>query len=416
MREGAQPRVLMVIRLFSPWVGGTQTQALRLAGALRDRGVDVRFVTGRWFRGTPREETIDGIPVFRNHTLWEGFGIRGTRKLGGYLYLLTLWWHLWRRRDTYDVIHVHGLSYHTFAAAVAGGRLGKPTVTKLANSGRASDILKMRSDQHLALSRWMLPAALRCDRFVALTETVQRELEEAGVSAARITRIPNGIEPGPAIERPITDLPRSGRIVFVGRLHPQKGVDSLLRATALLRARRPGSDVRLDVVGDGPLRDELTVLSRELGIAEVVRFLGDRDDVSAILDRADVFALPSRAEGISNALLEAMAAGMPVVATAIPGNTDVVTNGHDGLLVAVDDPPSIAAAIERLMDDRELRARLGRAARRTIGSRFAIDMVADRYLALYRELLSDGAGASDGPAIIAGGPSMPSPDEGSTTG
>jgi glycosyltransferase involved in cell wall biosynthesis len=202
----------MVIRLFSPWVGGTQTQALRLARALRDRGVDVRFVTGRWFRGTPREETIDGVPVFRNHTLWEGFGIRGARKFGGYLYLLTLWWHLWRRRDTYDVIHVHGLSYHTFAAVIAGGRLGKPTLTKLANSGSASDIRKMRSDQHLALSRWMLPAALRCDRFVALTETVQRELEEAGVSGARITRIPNGIEPGPAIERPITDLPRSGRI------------------------------------------------------------------------------------------------------------------------------------------------------------------------------------------------------------
>ena len=395
------PRIVMVIRLFTPWRGGTQSQAQRLARALIDQGVDVRIVTGWWFRGTPREETIDGVPVFRHHTLWEGFGIRGLRTIAGFLSIGTLWWHLWRRRDSYDVIHVHGLSYHTFAASIAGGRLGKPTLAKLANSGPASDIRKMRAGRHLVLSRRMLPGALRCDRLVALTGTVERELLEAGVPGERIVSIPNGIDPGPEIVRDLARLRRPARVMFVGRLHPQKGVDVLLRAAAALRARRPQQDVRFELVGDGPSRVELIALGRDLGLDGQVRFHGDRDDVATLLGAADVFVLPSRAEGISNALLEAMAAGLPVVATAIPGNTDVISDGRDGILVEAEDPASLADGIERLLDDGDLRARLGREARRTIASRFTIDRVADRYRELYEELIDEGDVRRD-PERVAG--------------
>jgi glycosyltransferase involved in cell wall biosynthesis len=177
----ADVRVMMVVRLFHPWIGGTERQAHKLAAALIDRGVDTTIVTGRWFRGTARDEVLDGVPVHRNHTLWEFFGIRGLRKFGGYLYMVTLLWYLWRRRDCYDVIHVHGLNYHTFAAMIAGRRLGRPVVAKLANSGRASDIIKMREDRQLALAHRMLPTALTCDRFVALNPAVVSELLAAGV-------------------------------------------------------------------------------------------------------------------------------------------------------------------------------------------------------------------------------------------
>ncbi len=381
-------RVLMVVRLFDPWLGGTQRQAHRLAQELIGRGVHVRLVTGWWFRGTPQRETIDGMPVFRNHTLWEGFGIRGARKLGGYLYIFTLLWYLWRHRDSYDVIHVHGLSYHTFAASLAGRWLGKPTIAKLANSGRASDIMKMQKDQHLALSRFMLPIALRCDRFVALNTAVTRELLDAGVPGARILQIPNGIEVGPLPALADRELHRPARVVFVGRLHQQKGVDLLLRAVARIRERRPEASIRFDVVGDGPLREELSALARDLDVASDVRFLGYRDDVAAFLDRADAFVLPSRAEGISNALLEAMAVGLPVVASAVPGNTDMVEHEANGLLVAVDDPASLAAALLRLLDEPDLRGRLGREARRTVETRYSIEHVGERYVNLYRELVA----------------------------
>jgi glycosyltransferase involved in cell wall biosynthesis len=381
-------RILMVVRLFYPWLGGTQRQAHRLAKELIDRGVQVRLVTGWWFRGTPQRETIDGMPVFRNHTLWEGFGVRGARTFGGYLYIFTLLWHLWRQRHSYDVIHVHGLSYHTFAASLAGRWLRKPTITKLANSGRASDIMKMRKSQHLALSRFMLPVALRCDRFVALNQAVTRELLDAGVPGERVLHIPNGIEVGTTPRLSDRELHRPARVVFIGRLHEQKGVDVLLRALAWIREWRPEAGLRCDVVGDGPLSDELSALARDLDVVSDVRFLGYRDDVAPFLGRADAFVLPSRAEGISNALLEAMAVGLPVVASDVPGNADVVEHEVNGLLVEVDDPGSLAAALLRLVDEPALRRRLGGEARRTVNTRYSIEHVAQRYVTLYRELVS----------------------------
>ena len=385
--ERAAPvRVLMVIRLFFPWLGGTQSQADRLSRELIRRGLPVRLVTGWWFRGTPRRETIDGIPVFRNSTLWEFFGVRGLRKFGGYLYIATLLWHLWRTRRSYDVIHVHGLSYHTYAAALAGRWFHRPTIAKIANSGRASDIDKMRRGDHLALSRYMLPTALGCDRFVALNEAVVRELVAAGVPEHRIARIPNGIEVPPARERAAA-LHDPARVVFVGRLHEQKGVDTLLRAFARLRADRPDATIALRLVGDGPLRADLEALARELGVD--AEFLGGRDDVDTLLEDADVFVLPSRAEGMSNALLEAMTLGLPAIVTNIPGNADVIRHEENGLLVEPDDPDGLAAAIGRLLDDGALRGRVGRAGRETVEAEYALDRVASRYVALYEELLSE---------------------------
>ena len=390
-------RVLMVVRLFHPWVGGTERQAHKLARALIERGSDVRVVTGRWFRGTARREVIDGVPVFRNHTLWECFGIRGLRKFGGYLYIATLLAHLWRHRNSYDVIHVHGLNYHTATAVLAGRRLGKPVIAKLANSGPASDVRKMRESRQLALARFLLPTALRCDRFVALNPDVVAELTAAGVPPDRIVAVPNGVETdhGPRSDHRLHD---PACVLYVGRLHPQKGLDTLLHAFAALR-RDLDRPVVLRIVGDGPLRDDLVGLAERLGIAAAVDFVGQRDDVRSYLDGADAFVLPSRAEGLSNALLEAMAAGVPPVVSDIPGNRDVVDDGRAGLVVAVDDVAALAVALARVLADAALRAALGAGARRTVERTYALDSVAARYTALY-SALCDSAPAS---ALVAAG-------------
>lgn len=387
-RGAAAPRVLMVVRLFHPWVGGTERQALKLAVALRAQGVDATIATGRWFRGTARREVIDGVPVQRHHTLWEFFGIRGLRKVGGYLYIVTLLWLLWRRRATYDVIHVHGLNYHTFAAVLAGHRLGKPVIVKLANSGWASDIARMREDRQLALAHLMLPTALTCDRFVALNPAVRSELEAAGVPIDRIISLTNGVD-ATRPPRSRHDLHDPACVLYVGRLHPQKALDTLLRAFAHLRAQlsRP---VVLRLVGEGPAHADLRALAADLGITDAVDFAGPHDDVAHQLDRADTFVLPSRVEGLSNALLEAMANGLPVVVSDIPGNRTVIEDGRNGLVAPVDDPPRLADALERLLSDVGLRERLGRAGRRTIEQTYALDTVAAQYVELYSSV-TDGA-------------------------
>jgi L-malate glycosyltransferase len=377
-------RVVMVVRLFAPWIGGMERQAHTLAQALVARGADVEILTGRWFRGTPRRERVEGIHVVRHQTLW-GFGeVRGLRRFAGYLYLVTLFLALWRRRRTTDVIHVHGCNYHT-AAAVLVGRLARiPVVVKLANSGSASDLDKLRRGAQLPLSGLLLPTALRADRFVALTPTVREELEAAGVDPERVVDIPNGVVAG---------APRAGyvlhdpaRLVFVGRLHEQKGLDTLLAALELL-AERGAVRVELRLVGDGPLADELRQAATRLGIADAVIFRGVRDDVRAELCAADVFVLPSRAEGLSNSLLEALSTGTPCVVTDLPGNRAVVEHERTGLVVPVDDAPALARALGEMLADGSLRQRLGAAGCATVHHRFTVDRVADRYLELYADLL-----------------------------
>lgn len=383
-------RVLMLVRLFHPWIGGTERQALKLSQALAEKGVDVQIVTGWWFRGTPQREVVEGIPVFRNLTLWEMFGIKGLRKFGGYLYILTLLLYLWRRRAAYDVIHVHGLSYHTFAAVLAGRWFGRKTLTKLANSGPASDIFKMRIGQQLAFSHYMLPTALGSDRFVALTGTIVEELINAGVPAVHISELVNGVEHDRIAARSNYALHHPPRLIYVGRLHEQKGVDVLLQAFGQLIERDLAQGACLKIVGDGPLRNALVSLAEDLNISHRVEFFGETNCVLEQLYQADIFVLPSRAEGISNALLEAMACGLPVVVSEVPGNADVVQDEENGLVFTTEDPNSLAQALSLLLEQSDLRQQLGRMARQTVEERYSLNFVADRYIAMYQELLSTG--------------------------
>lgn len=375
-------RVVMIVRLFHPWVGGMERQAMKLAMALQSQGVEVRILTGRWFRGTRRNEFIDGIRVTRHHTLWEGFGVRGLRRIGGVMYMVTLAVHLILHRREYDVIHVHGLSYHAYVAVKVGHKLGKPVVVKLANSGVASDIVKMREGRHLPLTRLMLPTALRADRLVALNPLSADELSEQGVMTGSIARIPNGVELGDTVRD--FGIGDPAVLLFVGRLHEQKAVDVLLRAMAVLSASIPAE---LIVAGDGPERSDLERLVVELGIDEVVHFLGMVDDIDAELQRADVLVLPSRAEGLSNTLLEAMACSLPVVASCITANRNLIEEGRTGRLFRLDDADDLAKVLRGLLEDDVARAEIGLAGRKLVEDTYSVEQVAAEYRILYGAML-----------------------------
>jgi glycosyltransferase involved in cell wall biosynthesis len=142
------------------------------------------------------------------------------------------------------------------------------------------------------------------------------------------------------------------------------------------------------VVGDGPLRDTLRDQARALGLDGAVRFLGAVPEAWRLLPHFDVFALPSRWEGMSNGLLEAMAAGRPIVATTAGGNPELITDGETGLLVPPEDPGALAAAIARLVRDPALARRLGDAARRRVEKDYTLDRMVSRMEALYDELLA----------------------------
>lgn len=382
-------RVLMILTRFrsSGPVGGTGRQLYKLARALTDQGLDIEIVTGWWSRKEPRTKTFDGIPVHRVFTFWNMGGIKGLRKFGTYTYMLALLAYLVRHRRRYDVIHVHSMSASAFVGTLAGKLLNKPTLIKVMASGEWSDLKLMRDNVFVWGTRYMLPFILRyCDCIVALNRETVKELQEAGFAPERIGLVPNGVVMGDAQKRTYR-LHTPACLVFVGRLQRQKGLDVLLQALARLKTIRPTSDWKLRVFGDGPRHAEYENLTDDLGIAEQVQFEGQISNVPAQLVTADIFVLPSRAEGMSNALLEAMAAGLPCIATRISGNTDLIEDGVNGLLVPPENPEALARAMVSLLESQPLREKLAHSARSVVRHRYAISSVAGRYVDLYENLL-----------------------------
>ncbi len=218
----------------------------------------------------------------------------------------------------------------------------------------------------------------------AAAETVRHE----GVSTDRTRVISNGIsmdlyEPRVA-PRPVTT------IATVANLRPEKAHEVLLHAAATLAPRHRG--LRYLVVGDGPRRQELQALAASLGVNRQVTFLGHREDVPALLAQADIYVLPSRSEAFPNGAMEAMAAGVPVIASRVGGLLDLIEEDRTGILVSPADPPELAAAIERLVMNPERAFAIGTAAREEIVRRYSFDRMVRAFEDLYLTQL-DAAGA-----------------------
>jgi glycosyltransferase involved in cell wall biosynthesis len=215
-------------------------------------------------------------------------------------------------------------------------------------------------------------------RFIAVSRDVERQLVETfGWPRDKIVVIHNGT-PLELTPRPRTTPAGEPVVLTAARLVEQKGIDVLIDAAARVSAR-------FLVAGDGPERARLE--ERAAALADRVSFLGHRTDVRDLLDSADVFVLPSLYEGTPLAVLEAMAAGKAIVATAIGGTDELVEDGETALLVPPSDAAALAAAIRRLLDDPGLRVRLGDAARRRVEEEFGAAAVAERVAAVYGQLL-----------------------------
>lgn len=383
-------RILLLLREFycpSLPIGGAERQALKLAGELHKMGVSVRIVTGLWEWGQPRHEVIQGIYVDRHFTAWGIFGIKGLRKFGFYAYLLSLFLYLvWHRTD-YDIIHCQSALVEASIGVLAGRWLKKPVLIRPMASGTFGDFKRLHERRDIWGQDFLVRELTRADAIVALNPQISDEMAALGVAQDRIILIPNGVDT--RLKEALRNHTRCEplRILFAGRLHPQKGIGTLLKALARLAKDRPGLTWRLQLAGTGPLEHELKVMAKELGIDQGVVFLGHLDEVYPILAECDCFVLPSLSEGMSNALLEAMACGLPCIATDIPGNNSLIQHQRNGLLVPPGDDRVLADAITALSESEELRLRLGREALKTVEGKYSIHCVAKQYAVLYADLL-----------------------------
>lgn len=388
-------KVLLLLREFySPAfpIGGAERQALKLAGELNRMGVSVKIVTGLWQWGQPSCEVIQGVSIDRHFTAWGMFGIKGLRKFGFYAYLLSLFLYLLRRRNEYEIIHCHSALVEAAVGVLAGRWLHKPTLIRPMASGAFGDYQRLSAGRGFLGQGWLTSKLRQADAIVALNPQIAEEMAALGMDRDRIVFIPNGVEIKPTSQPRKYNLCGPLRIAFVGRIHPQKGLPTLLRALGRLAHDEPGLSWQLSLAGTGPSEGELKALADELGIAQGVKFLGQIDPVETLLEESDCFVLPSLSEGMSNALLEAMAHGLPCIASDIPGNNSLIQGRCNGLLFPPDDDKALAEAIFTLAQDEALRQKLGQEAFRTVESNYSLSGAARQYAALYADLLRGKAG------------------------
>jgi glycosyltransferase involved in cell wall biosynthesis len=281
-------------------------------------------------------------------------------------------------RGRIDVLHAHQLFGPAAVGCLGRAMLAKPLVLNPHNPAELA-LIESRASGALRLAT----ARLCGDAFVSICTPITSELLRAGIDERRVRFVPNGVDtnhfrPADPVERAALrrqlGLPGPPIAVYSGRLSRVKGVDVLLAAWSRIEGK-----AQLCIVGDG---EEEHALRAQAASLRGIRFVGAVRDPAPWLRAADAAVVPSRSDGLSIALLEAMSCGLPVAATAVGGTPDVVEHGVNGLLVAPEDPDALAVAVRSALETPSL----GSAARARVVERHSIDRVAEQVLALYREL------------------------------
>jgi glycosyltransferase involved in cell wall biosynthesis/peptidoglycan/xylan/chitin deacetylase (PgdA/CDA1 family) len=290
------------------------------------------------------------------------------------------------RAQRFDIVHTHAFTAATWGR-LAAALAGTPVVIAHEHSA-----FSLESRTRRLVDRLLTPLT---HRWIVVSESLARDLANAEkLPTSRLSIVRNGIRfteaprsaPDAAARTALAGWPASALIGTVGRFERRKGLDVLVDAFALLARARPG--VGLALVGEGPLQGELERQVRTLGLSGRARLCGRRDDVAEVLSALDVFVLPSHAEGLSIALLEAGAAGRPVVATSVGGNGEVVRDGHTGLLVPPGDAAALADAVGRLLDDGAAARRMGQRVAAEVRDRFAAGEMVRAIEGVYEDALA----------------------------
>lgn len=427
-----KPRIYILLETFLPLIGGVETQTLAQARSLRARGYEVKILTFRHNSAWSPNEVIDDVPVIRVAGLLLGRRERLPRVLRRFLYflaLLVMAWTVWQHRHRYDVLQickfsaivipnslVCRLAHKPLVIIVIGMGIDKslkdasstmllagpldPAAPWLQVDGHATVAGDLEQLAHLGKPIVRIAGYLLSNmRAVILVRSSRMKsyLPEHGLNLPDIRFIPNGVDltrfrsvpaNNDSSYRGIAPNQRFRTVVCISKMRYEKGIDVLLQAWRLVLETDPTLNARLIIVGNGPLQNQLEHMAKALGIAETIEFTGVRADIAEQLHRGSIAVLPSRSEGMPNALLEAMACGLACVATRVSGSEDLIQPGTNGLLVEVGDYQGMAQALLILLRNPALVTRYQCAARESIEKYYSLEHVVDRYAELYQEVIS----------------------------
>jgi len=370
-------RVVMLIHSYHPLVGGAERQLGAVAPLLGKQGIEVHILTRR-HKGLKKLETIDGVPVHR-------LPIPGPKPMAALFYIISAL--LLIRKIQPDIMHAHELYSTTTTAIAAKLLMGIPVVVTPHLSGPRGDVQRLKSKIFGSLR--MALFCKKVDIFTVISNEIRSELKNAGVPQEHCVSIPNGVDT--AHFKPLTQRQKETirsrlgfsksdlLVVYIGRLVSVKRVDNLISIWPPIKSHFPMAT--LLILGGGAEKDRLRSLA-----GDGIRFLGSDKDVVKYLQMADLFVLPSSAEGLSVALLEALSCGLPAVVTRVGGSVDIIRHAENGWLIPPEDPPALKEAILTLLGDAALRSRLGEKARKEVQRRFSIALMVERLKMLYHSL------------------------------
>jgi len=386
MGNGKDIKVLMIIGQFNPIVGGAEKVCQALSKSLIEKSVSVTVLT-QYYDGLPEYEEIEGIPVYRKMKGWHPFGL---------LYMISVFSFLLKQRREFDIIQCFGLFLFIPPVILMKYLFGKKVALRLLCSGKYGDFTGIKQ---LKLKRLIIADSRLFDRIVFLSSDMKKELIENRFPIEKLVYIPNSVDSDFYKPPENHENMNSKNICFVGRLNEQKGLEYLIEAMDIVRSKE--KRIRLFIIGEGEQRDKLEDLSKKLKLKEHIVFVGLTPDVLRYYQEAKIFVLPSISEGMSSSLLEAMSCGLPVIATSVGGNTDIldlnsrlekirIANyyiSEYGIMINPRDIKGLAEALLKLLIDEELSKQLGRKAREHVKEKYSQEIVINKYINLYNSLM-----------------------------
>lgn len=379
-------RIAMISRRFWPLVGGGEIVVSNLASQFQSWGHEVQIVTAQWEPHWPLELLHRDVRITR-------IAQPKTRAWGTWRYISGLSNWLRDHRNEFDVVFVSMLKHDAYAAIKTRHLHGKPVVLRAEGGGISGDC---HWHQTARFGSRIRKTTLNGSGFIAPSESIRNEMLEAGYPTEKVRLISNGVAlfPDRSIEvqgdarmclaeanRSLLLEPQAPLAVYTGRFHARKGLLDLINAWPYVLKSHPSAQLWL--VGEGDYGDVLWERVQELSLKYSVRFPGAFDDLTDILTAADAFVLPSYEEGMSMALLEAMSARVPVVATDIPGNRKLIEHRVNGLLVPTQDPKSIAAALLEVFNKPSEAIARSSAARVLVEQSYSLEKMAAAHLEFF---------------------------------
>jgi glycosyltransferase involved in cell wall biosynthesis len=377
-------KILVLTDYFPPHVGGgVEKVVFEVSRRLVRMGVDVTVITLNTVTAKSFE-ILEGIKVYRCRpiSLTETAGVQLTVSPSLPLKIIEIC-----KLEKPDIIHANNrFFFTTICGAMLKKIMDKPLVTTL----HLGPVLLGRRLFDFIINAYEKTVSKliiqNSDEIVAVSSAVMKHALSLGAPSSKVKVIPNGVDLEEFKPRREFEKTEVKKIIFVGRLFPNKGIQYLVKAAPIVLAKHPY--VEFIIVGRGPMEAELRNMVKRLNIEHAFKFLGIVPSVPEVMNQCDIFVRPSLTEGMPLTILEAMACGLPVIASKIPGSSEVVKDGETGILVEVGNVEKLSNAIIRLLEDENYAEKIRTRAYEFVKKHYSWDRIAEEYLKTYSDVLN----------------------------